>query len=247
MNEVHDVRSLSVTYYDGYHVGAHRHAWAQLVYARSGMVRLIAGDKVWFVPPTRAIWIPADTEHAFSTKGEVTFKTLYVSPKRSGTVTRGLSALEVSSFLSELILHILSQQLLDPSVPSEDRLAGVLVDLINAAPSIDFMLPLPGDLRARRLADWFQEHPDDATDLPRLATQLGASVRTLQRYFVAETGMGVDSWRQKARLISSTTALLSGCSVTNAAIDCGYDSPSAFISSFKRQFGVTPRQFAKTC
>lgn len=247
MNETHDVRSLSVTYYDGYHVGAHRHDWAQLVYARSGMIRLFAGDKVWFVPPTRAIWIPADTEHEFSTKGEVAFRTLYVAPQRSRFVMLGLGALEVSPFLGGLIVHILSQQMLDPGVPSENRLAGVLVDLINDAPPIDYMLPLPGDVRARRLADWFQAHPEDVTDLPRLATQSGASVRTLQRCFIAETGMSVDGWRQKARLIASTTTLLSGGSVTSAALDSGYDSPSAFIAAFKRQFGVTPRQFAKNC
>ena len=247
MKETHDVRSLAVTYYDGFHLGAHRHEWAQLVYARSGMIRLFAGSELWFVPPTRAMWIPADTDHEFSTKGEVAFRTLYVSPQRSRFVTRGLGALEVSTFLGELILHILSHQMLDPHVPSEDRLAGVLVDLLNAAPSIDFMLPLPTDARARRLADWFQAHPEDVADLSWLATRSGASVRTLQRCFVAETGMSVDSWRQKARLISSTTALLDGCSVTNAAYDSGYDSPSAFIAAFKRQFGVTPRRFAKSC
>jgi AraC-like DNA-binding protein len=29
-------------------------------------------------------------------------------------------------------------------------------------------------------------------------------------------------------------------SVTEAAIDCGYDSPSAFIAAFKRTFDVMP-------
>jgi AraC-like DNA-binding protein len=31
--------------------------------------------------------------------------------------------------------------------------------------------------------------------------------------------------------------------VTAAALDCGYESPSAFITAFKRQFGVTPGRF----
>jgi AraC-like DNA-binding protein len=120
----------------------------------------------------------------------------------------------------------------------------VLVDLLNDAQPIDLMLPLPRDARAHRLADHFQSQPHDRTDLPQLATIVGASVRTLQRCFVSETGMTVDAWRQKARLIASTAALSGGSSVTIAALDNGYDSPSAFIAAFKRQFSMTPRQFA---
>ena len=241
----HDVRLLSVTYRDGYHVGRHRHDWAQLVYARSGMMRVLANGHIWLVPPTRAIWIPARVEHEFSARGEVAFRTLYVAARRGSAVVRGIGAFEVTPFLGELILHILSLQMLDPNLPSHDRLGGLLVDLINDAQGIDLMLPLPRDARARRLADHFQARPDDTSDLRRLAATVGASVRTLQRRFLSETGMTVDAWRHKARLIASTAALASGRSVTVAALDCGYDSPSAFIAAFKRQFSMTPRQFAR--
>lgn len=244
--EPFDVRSLSLTYRDGHHVGRHRHDWAQLIHARSGMMRVLADGQVWLAPPTRAIWIPAGVEHEFGIKGEVAFRTLYVAPGRASAVSRGIGAFEVGPLLGELILHILAVAMLDPNQPSQDRLAGVLVDLLNQAPGLDLMLPLPRDPRARRLADHFQERPGDNADLRRLAAMVGASVRTLQRCFAAETGMTVDLWRQKARLIAATAGLSQGTSVTLAALDCGYDSPSAFIAAFKRQFAMTPRQFAKS-
>ena len=244
-HEAHDVRSLSLTYYDGYHIGAHRHGWAQLIYARSGMMRVLTGGIIWLVPPTRAIWIPANTEHEFACRGEVAFRTLYVAAERSELVMREIGSFEVSPLLGELILHILSQEMLDPQLPTHDRLAGVLVDLINAAPPIDLMLPLPTDARARRLAEHFQSRPDDCTGLPGLAAQAGASVRTVQRQFISETGMTVDAWRQKARLIASTATLSSGGSVTDAALDSGYSGTSAFIAAFKQHFAMTPGQFAK--
>jgi AraC-like DNA-binding protein len=243
MRDPHDVRTLSLTYYDGYHVPAHCHDWAQLIWARSGLMRVIVGCKVWHVPPTRAIWIPARAQHEFSVKGEVAFRTLYVAEKRSRSVTRELGALEVSALLAELILHILYEKMLDPNAARHDRLAGVLVDLIVAAPAIDLVLPLPADARALRLATHFQSCPDDNSVLPDLARKFGASVRTLQRCFVGETGMTIDAWRQKLRLIASTEFLANGCNVTESALRCGYDSPSAFIAAFKRNFGTTPRQF----
>jgi AraC-like DNA-binding protein len=71
----------------------------------------------------------------------------------------------------------------------------------------------------------------------------GASLRTLQRCFIDETGMTIETWRQKARLVHSAAALAEGATVLNASLTCGYDSSSAFIAAFRKQFGVTPRRF----
>jgi hypothetical protein len=78
-----DVRSLGVTYRDGHRVESHRHPWAQLIYARSGVMDVSTNRRLWFVPPTRAIWIPAGIQHAIAMRGEVALRTLYVAPERS--------------------------------------------------------------------------------------------------------------------------------------------------------------------
>lgn len=238
-----DVRSLAMTFRNGYATDIHTHPWAQLVYARSGVMNVTAGDLVWFVPPTRAIWIPSRTPHRIETKGEVALRTLYIAPSRAGEIKRGVEALEVSPLLAELVLHVLSRQMLNPLKPEDDRLAGVLVDQIAAAPAIDLALPLPRDERAVRLAQLLRNDPADRRDLEALAAICGASLRTLQRIFSDETGFTIDAWRQKARLVHAATALAGGASVTSAAMDCGYDSASAFIAVFKRQFGMTPGRF----
>jgi AraC-like DNA-binding protein len=67
----------------------------------------------------------------------------------------------------------------------------------------------------------------------------------LQRFFSEETGMTIEAWRQKARLVHSAAALSEGASVTDAALDCGYDSTSAYIAAFRKQFGVTPGRFER--
>ena len=43
----------------------------------------------------------------------------------------------------------------------------------------------------------------------------------------------------------SAAALAEGARVSEAALDCGYQSPSAYIAAFRRQFGVTPGQLTK--
>ena len=47
----------------------------------------------------------------------------------------------------------------------------------------------------------------------------------------------------RARLQQSVVSLSSGASVTTAALDAGYQSPSAFIAAYKRTFGVTPARW----
>jgi len=75
----------------------------------------------------------------------------------------------------------------------------------------------------------------------KLSRRYGAGHRTLERLFRGETGMSFGLWRQKVRLLQSIRVLASGGgSVTDAALESGYDSVSAFIVAFKRTFGCTP-------
>jgi AraC-like DNA-binding protein len=236
-----DVRSLSLTYRTGHRIPAHAHDWHQLVHARSGVMRVTVEDRVWLVPPTRAIWVLAGVVHQFMVRGEVTFRTLYLAP--DAAVAKGLTGLEVAPLLTELVDHIAQVGMLDRRVAAHVHLKAVLIDLLDAARTNDLSLPMPQDARARRLADRLQADPSDKTDLHRLAADAGASLRTLQRRFARETGMSLDAWRQKARLIASTVALAAGASVTEAAFGSGYSSPSAFIAAFGRVFDTTPGRF----
>jgi AraC-like DNA-binding protein len=238
-----DVRSLALTYRNGHHLHAHVHPWAQLVYARSGVLHVTVAGRIWITPPTRAIWIPHGTEHQIDVRGETALRTLYVSPDRARSIDPSVRALEVVPLLRELIMHIVSIGMLDPTRPEHDRLASVLVDLISAARAIDLMLPMPRDPRALKLAQSLRSTPGDKHSLEALVTDTGASLRTLQRCFADETGMTIETWRQKARLVHSAAALAEGATVLDASLACGYESSSAFIAAFRKQFGVTPGRF----
>jgi len=45
------------------------------------------------------------------------------------------------------------------------------------------------------------------------------------------------------RLLSALERLAQGRPVTDVALDVGYDSPSAFISTFRQSLGTTPRRY----
>jgi methylphosphotriester-DNA--protein-cysteine methyltransferase len=71
----------------------------------------------------------------------------------------------------------------------------------------------------------------------------GASSRTLQRLFASETGLRFAEWRRRLRLLHAAALLSAGASVTDAGLDAGYQSTSAFIAAFQRQLGDTPLRY----
>jgi AraC-like DNA-binding protein len=157
----------------------------------------------------------------------------------------GCRALEVSPLLRELVLHLVTLDHLHAGCDGHARLVAVLADLVAASESVPLTLTLPRDPRARKVAERILAQPGQPDTLAELATNSGASQRTLQRLFCAETGLGLEAWRLRARMQQAVVALSEGLSVTEAAFAAGYSSASAFSGAFKRCFGVTPSRYRR--
>jgi AraC-like DNA-binding protein len=237
------VRGLAMTYRDGHRLDRHTHPWAQLVYAASGVMQVSTPDAAWLVPPTRAIWVPGGVAHEIRMRGTVAMRTLYLAPAGPPETLRGCRALEVAPLLREVILHVVRLGMLEVGNPAHDRLEGLLVDLLAAGETAPLELPLPSDARARAFAERLLAEPGGTATLAALAHHSGASLRTLQRLFLAETGLALETWRGRARMQQAVVALSKGVSVTETALEAGYQSASAFIAAFKRTFGTTPARY----
>jgi AraC-like DNA-binding protein len=233
------VRSFACNYGGGSLVDAHRHSWHQLLYATSGAMSVRDPRYCWLIPPGKAVVIPAGCEHSILMWGTVAMRSLLLAP---AVVDFGAECrvIAVTPLLRELALRVVECGALDIRAPEDMRLLGVLLDEIASAPLALLALPLPCDKRARGVAHHILDHAAAAGPPGELGRQYGASRRTLERLFRAETGLSLGLWRQKARLLDGARLLSEGHSVTDAALDCGYSSVSAFIGAFKRTFGCTP-------
>lgn len=121
----------------------------------------------------------------------------------------------------------------------------MIVDQLEPADSIPLQLPHPADSRALRVVGMLLADPGKQQTLEELCADCGASKRTIERLFLAETKMTFGQWRQQMRLLHALQLLASGEKVTGAALDAGYGSTSAFISMFRRQLGTTPTRYFK--
>ena len=203
----------------------------------------VTGDRTsWMIPPGRAVLIPSGIPHSIRMWGAVAMRSLYFPIDAPAPVfkTDTCRVISVSPLLRELILRVAELMALDSRVPSESHLMSVLMDEVEAARIEPLLLPLPSDERARSAADRVLKDPAEAITAEALARDCGLSSRTLERLFRAETGMRFGLWRQKVRLLESVRVLAAGGSVTDAALESGYSSVSAYIAAFKQTFGYTP-------
>jgi methylphosphotriester-DNA--protein-cysteine methyltransferase len=151
--------------------------------------------------------------------------------------------MNVSSLLKELILHACSFPRLNKKVPVQRRIIEIIGDQLKAVRSVPLQLPHPSDSRALRVVEALLADPGERRTLEGLCKECGASKRTIERLFIAETRMTFSKWRQQLRLLHAMQLLASGEKVTGAALASGYDSTSAFISMFKKQLGTTPARY----
>jgi AraC-like DNA-binding protein len=237
------IRTLAATYYEGHHLAPHAHPWGQLIYAAEGVMRVSAGTHLWIVPPARAVWAPPGVTHEIRAQGTFKMRTLYLEPAISSVLPAECRALEVSALLRELVLHIVELQMLESGDVGHTHLIGVLLDRLRAAETLPLSIRMPMDRRALTVAQRLQRDPTDTADLAELAATAGASVRTLQRVFLIETGLGFAQWRQRLRLLHAVSTLSTGASVTQAGGEAGYTSTSAFIAAFRKQLGQTPLRY----
>ncbi len=234
------IRTLACTYYGGHHIEPHVHPWGQLIYAASGVMRIKADGRLWLAPPARAVWAPAGLEHEIWARGDFAMRTLYIAPHLAAALPDACVGLEVPPLLRELIVHIVGLGMLNQGDPDHEALAQVATGLLKSPQPLPSSLPWPRDRRAVAAAERLLADPGDPAELTALARASGASARTLQRLFLDETGYGFSEWRQRLRLLHAATLLGAGASVTEAGLESGYASTSAFIAAFKKQLGRTP-------
>ena len=237
------IRVLSYDYPSGHRVEPHRHDEHQLLFASAGVMTVQTPEGSWIVPPHRAVWIPAQMEHSIRMSGEVAMRTLYVPRSFARNLARSCRVLDVTPLVRELVLAAVARGGLDPAVRADANVFRLLVDQLRTLPTPAFHLSFPRDPRALRVATRLDQRPDEPGSAADLARGSGASQRTIERAFRAETGMSLGAWRQQLRLGRALEQLAAGDSVTAVAIDSGYSSPSAFVAAFKATFGRTPGRY----
>lgn len=218
----------------------HTHTDHQLAWAASGVLTVRTDASTWVLPPTRALWIPAGLRHETLAAGVATMRSAYLRPDRCSVTWPDATPVAASPLLAELIGYLASPDL---DVARRANGEALLVDVLQPVAMTTVEVRLPGDDRARRVADGLAANPADDRTLAEWGREVGASERTLARAFLADTGVSFGRWRTLLRVQTALHSLADGEPVGNVARRVGYESDSAFVQAFRRETGVTPAAY----
>lgn len=222
----------------------HTHKRHQLICAVTGVIHVVTSLGEWVLPSSRALWISSGTEHSITLKRATETRVLYIDPDAYTLLgDSGCLSVALTPLMRE-VMESCARFRWDYAEDSpESRLASVLIDQLQVVNHVPIDLPFPSDPRALRIAHILRNEQSNRQTLAELAGRAASSPRTIERLFRKEAGMSFGNWRQQQRLLSAMEQLAYGESVTNVALEIGYESASSFIAAFRQVFGTTPARY----
>lgn len=152
----------------------------------------------------------------------------------------------VSSFLKTFACHTGQLDLRQITTLSEQALDLIALSLASVRP-VDIWLSRSRSLSLSRVKSFIEQNlANPLLDTAMVAVGTGLSPRYTNQLFEDE-GISLMRYVWKRRLERCRNDMLApsqlGCRVYDIAMRWGFNDPSHFSRAFKKQFGVTPREF----
>lgn len=221
----------------------HRHHKGELILALRGVLTCEVEGSLWLVPPQSAIWVPGDVLHKVKAAGTVECYLVFIDPSVASSLPSNCCALSTTPLLRELLIRSASLPVLYADGGMESHLVTLLLDEIAMAPIGSLHLPMPADVRLRKIFEIIMDDPADRGTIRTWAPRVGLSERTLARLLTQQTGMSFGRWRQQLHLMLAVKWLGTGSSVQQVAAGLGYESAGSFVTMFSKALGTSPGRY----
>lgn len=222
----------------------HRHRRGQFAYCPDAPLLVQAAERFVVLGPGEAIWIPGGLPHALSARSARTAHNLYVEPGATVLLGDRPMLFRIGGLERELVHTLASSDRRASGQPAHERLIDVFFDRLRPARPVA-TLAIPADPALAAMQRQWHAGEERLLELSDWANRLALSPRSLQRRITATTGLSFRAWRQRVVLAAGFDPLMRGLPVKVVAADAGYGSASAFVSAFRKAFGVTPGALAE--
>lgn len=226
-------------YHAGIGEGWHIHDEGQLLYVDQGALRVRTQRECWIAPAMTGIWLPGGQTHSWQPLADTRVISLYL-PWENRNWEETAAARHISPLLHTLLSRTIDEQnreylgLTLPLIRSE-------LDSSAVGTAVWLTQPPEGPLTA--ICRHLNDNPADNRPLAWWSGHSDVHPRTLERYFVRQTGLTFGGWRQQNRLQHAIAALAKGQPVKQVAAGLGYLNARSFNDMFKKTLGITPARF----
>jgi AraC-like DNA-binding protein len=218
----------------------HAHDSGQFILVETGISHLRTELGSWIIPARRVAWVPPGVRHASKPSGGG-IGWVVIAPPELRNLPGDVCVLRASA------LMIASLQRLTQLTSNDGSMRRLLWEVVaaevSAAQPEQLEVPMPTAPRLLKAAQSVLTSPTAAASLDKLAARAGMSRRSFARHFRSETGLPYARWKRAVIAQHALELVAAGHKVSSVALDVGYESVSAFIAMFRRQYGESPRQF----
>ncbi len=221
----------------------HSHETAQLFHVVKGSLAIHTECGTFFAPPERAVWLPSRLPHETHYLSDTEIRYLYIQNEVAMDLPQEPQVLQVTRLLRELILEFMSYPRQETAEGPAARIGEVILDQLKMLPVSPLQLPMPQDAKLRALCEGIVRCPAEVPALAEAAAACAMSVRSFERRIREETNMNYRTWCRQVKLFRALELLSAGRPVSDVSHKLGYEGPSAFVSTFRKAFGVTPGRY----
>lgn len=217
---------------------SHSHDHHQLVLPLAGRLNLLINQQQFQVGTAECLVIPSGTEHGFSAAEQCRFLVVDLTQLPINLLHLARPVFQLSDRMQPYLL-VLEQLLLQQNqqlLPAAQQFFLQLLTAEQPAPTLD--------KRLRQALLYMQEHLAEELDLVKLASKASLSLSQFKQLFKQQLGSSPGQYLTGLRMQHSRTLVLfSNLSVQQIALECGYQSASAFSSRFSQHFGQSPQHY----
>ena len=229
------VAVLARMYASGESTGRHTHLRGQLLYAIQGLMVATTEGGTWAVPIGHALLIPPGLPHDVTMHGRVAMRTAYLDQESfSPALMQSCRVIQVSPLLGAALCALADDPVLYDMQGRGPHLAAIVLHEVIHAPKTPFALPLPVNVRLRKLCQTLIDKPSLSRSIDAWADEIGMSRRTFTRRFRDEIGLSFGEWCRRLRILNTLMLQAEGKPFKEAARSVGYGSPQALKIMMKR-------------
>ena len=247
----------------------HSHSFYEIIYCESGDIQYLIGDKRYSIRGGDIILVPPGISHRpiFTDEIQKPYSRIVVWISTSYFNS-------IASICSDVLLQKIQEQehfLLRTEGTSYKYLgtffkrgvqeasemaplwdvslygntAMLLAHLGRAFMLKKSIIPIEKREEIDRIISFIENNYHEKITLEDTAKQFHISTSTLSKLFLSKLGISFYQFVTQRRLINSKLKIEEGSSMEETALTCGFGDYSAFYRAFKKEYGISPREYRK--